>query len=204
MSQSPIWAKIPPKSSFFACFRPRDSCVCPLSKQRISIRHRRAMRTWKPKEVPLVLDALRADRIAYGEMTAIDEQVWRELAFRFTNKQTGACFPAYETIAVHVGCCRRTVGNSIKRLKEAGWLRWKRRWWRRRVPGGIEVAADSNSYEVRIPRRWWRSIHEGKPCQRTTALLLKIGAAHLMNAAKACVPAPVPPVTVVPDSYGGN
>ena len=160
---------------------------------------------WTPPQVPAVLDALRADRIAKGTLTAIDELVWRELTFRFTNKQTGACFPSYETLATHAGCCRRTVGNSIKRLKEAGWLRWKRRWWRRRVPGGIEVAADSNSYEVRIPRRWWRSIHEGKPCQRTTALLFKIGAAHLMNAAKKCsTPLPVPPAPAVPPAYGGN
>ena len=103
------------------------------------------MLTWKPNQVPVVLDALRADRIALGALTPLDELIWRELAFRFTNKKTGACFPSYETIAVHAGCCRRTVGNSIKRLKEAGWLRWKRRWWRRKVPGGIEVAADSNN-----------------------------------------------------------
>jgi hypothetical protein len=163
------------------------------------------MFTWTPKELPLVLDALRADRIATGELTAIDELVWRELAFRFTNKKTGACFPSYETLAIHAGCCRRTIGNSIKRLKEAGWLRWKRRWWRRKIPGGIEVAADSNSYEVRLPRRWWRSIHEGKACQRTTSLILKIGAAHLMNAARACfTPAPVAPTPTVPPAYGGN
>ena len=163
------------------------------------------MFTWKPKEVPLVLDALRADRIANGELTAIDELVWRELAFRFTNKKTGACFPSYDTIAVHTGCCRRTIGNSIKRLKKAGWLRWKRRWWRRKVPGGIEVAADSNSYEVRIPRRWWRSIHECKPCARTTSLILKIGAAHLMNAARACfTPPPVLPTPELSPTYGSN
>src|SRR5690349_20831149 len=162
------------------------------------------MFSWMPQQVPVVLDALRADRIANGDLTAIDELVWRELAFRFTNKKTGACFPSYATIATHVGCCCRTVGNSIKRLKEAGWLRWKRRWWRCKIPGGIEVAADSNSYEVRIPRRWWRSIHEGKPCSRTTALLLSIGTAHLMNATKKCVHVPVPPVTVVPTSFGGN
>src|SRR5690349_18994916 len=108
------------------------------------------MFSWMPQQVPVVLDALRADRIANGDLTAIDELVWRELTFRFTNKKTGACFPSYATIATHAGCCCRTVGNSIKRLKEAGWLRWKRRWWRRKVPGGIEVAADSNSYEVRV------------------------------------------------------
>jgi len=163
------------------------------------------MFTWKPKEVPLVLDALRADRIANGELTAIDELVWRELAFRFTNKRTGACFPSYETLAIHAGCCKRTIGNSIKRLKEAGWLRWKRRWWRRRVPGGIEVAADSNSYEVRLPRRWWRSVHEGKACARTTHLILSIGAAHLMNATRTCfTPPPVPPTPEVPPSFGSN
>src|SRR3954465_12850585 len=122
------------------------------------------MLRWTPQQVPAVLDALRADRIANGELTAIDELVWRELAFRFTNKKTGACFPSYETIAAHAGCCRRTVANSIKRLKEAGWLRWKRRLWRRKVPGGIEVAADSNSYEVRLPRSCWLFIHEWNLC----------------------------------------
>src|SRR3982750_4740726 len=163
------------------------------------------MFTWKPKEVPLVLDALRADRIANGELTAIDELVWRELAFRFTNKKTGACFPSYEPLPVHAGCCRRTIGNSIKRLKEAGWLRWKRRWWRRRVPGGIEVAADSNSYEVRIPRRWWRSIHEGNACPRPTALIIKIGASHLMNATRKCFkPMPVTPPPTIQPLNGGN
>jgi hypothetical protein len=163
------------------------------------------MFTWKPKEVPLVLDALRADRIATGELTAIDELIWRELAFRFTNKKTGACFPSYETLAVHAGCCRRTVGTSIKRLKEAGWLRWKRRWWRRKIAGGIEVCALSNAYEVRLPRRWWRSIHEGKACARTTSLILKIGAAHLMNAARACfTPPPVLPTPELPPTYGSN
>ena len=163
------------------------------------------MLNWTPQQVPVVLDALRADRIANGELTAIDELVWRELAFRFTNKRTGACFPSYETIAIHTGCCRRTIGNSIKRLKEAGWLRWKRRWWRRKVPGGIEVAADSNSYEVRLPRRWWRSIHECKACPRTTTLIIKIGAAHLMNATRKCfAPPPVSPTPSMPPSYGGN
>jgi Helix-turn-helix domain len=163
------------------------------------------MPTWTPQQIPVVLDALRADRIARGGLTAIDELVWRELAFRFTNKKTGACFPSYETLAIHAGCCRRTIGNSIKRLRDAGWLRWRRRWWRRKLPGGIEVVADSNSYEVRIPRRWWRSIHEGKPCARTTTLLILIGTSHLMNATRACFrSAPDVPTPPVPPSYGDN
>jgi|tagenome__1003787_1003787.scaffolds.fasta_scaffold20394131_1 hypothetical protein len=162
------------------------------------------MFTWSPKKVPAVLDALRADRIANGKLTAIDELVWRELTFRFTNKKSGACFPSYDTLAAHVGCCRRTIATSIKRLKDAGWLRWRRRWWRKRVPGGIKVAADSNSYEVRLPRRWWRSVHECKACPRTTTLIIKIGASHLMNATKKCIKTPPAEKPPLPPSYGDN
>src|SRR5690348_13002253 len=115
-------------------------------------------------------DALRADRIVghYG-LTKTDELVWSTLLHTFFNKLTSACWPSYDTIARHAGCCRRTVASSIKRLRSAGWLRWQRR----RIRFGRRWTQASNEYELRVPRRWGRSVSECKPCARTTSLFIK-------------------------------
>jgi Helix-turn-helix domain len=158
----------------------------------------------KPQQFAMLFDVMRADRIAnWAErpLTAIDELVWRTLYYTFMNHKTGACWPSLKTLALHAGCSRRTACTSIQRLRKAGWLRWQRRW----IPlkRGRYTQAP-NEYELKIPRRWRRSIHECKACARTTRLLINIGTAHLLRPKKG-VPMPVkvepPPL---PKGYGHN
>ncbi len=61
---------------------------------------------------------------AYGAITAKAYQVLAALLYQFHNSKTGKCFPSYERIAEHVGCCRDTVAEAIKALEACGLLTW--------------------------------------------------------------------------------
>ncbi|MDB5244003.1 MAG: helix-turn-helix protein [Spirosoma sp.] len=54
----------------------------------------------------------------------------------------GAIHPTYATIAERAGCCVRTVGNALKRLRGIGLLDWARRM----VRVGQRAAQTSNAY----------------------------------------------------------
>lgn len=155
-----------------------------------------------PMQFAMLFDAMRADRIAaVYVLTAIDELVWRTLYYTFMNHKTGACWPSLKTLALHAGCSRRTACTSIQRLRKAGWLRWQRRWIR--LKRGRFTQAP-NEYELKIPRRWRRSIHECKRCARTTRLLINIGTAHLMRPKKGVEsPQKIEPPPL-PAGYGHN
>jgi hypothetical protein len=154
------------------------------------------------QQLACVFDLMRADRIAKQfTMTAIDELIWRTLFYTFMDRKTGSCWPSLATLALHAGCSRRTACTSIQRLRKAGWLRWVRR--RIQLKGRRWTQAP-NAYEMRIPRRWWRSISECKACARTTRLLIHIGAAHLMRPKKGVeTPQKIEPPPL-PAGYGHN
>ena|SRR5689334_8394517 len=156
----------------------------------------------KPQQFAVLFDAMRADRIAaIFVLTAIDELVWRTLYYTFMDHKKGDCWPSLATLAKHAGCSRRTACTSIKRLRKAGWLRWQRRWARFKRGRFCQM---SNEYELKIPRRWRRSIHECKPCHVTTRLLIHIGAAHLMRPPKKVeMPQKIEPPPL-PAGYGSN
>jgi hypothetical protein len=48
------------------------------------------------------------------------------ILFRFMNAQTGQCNPAEGTLAELMKCTTKTVENCKNRLREHGWLKWKR------------------------------------------------------------------------------
>lgn len=156
----------------------------------------------KPQQTAAALDCLRADRIVgWRPLTPTDELVWRTLYFTFMNKKTGACWPSLQTLADAAGCCRRTACSSIKRLRKAGWLKWCRR--RLRLKRGRWTQA-SNDYELRVPRRWRRTVSECKPCSRTTRIFIHIAAGHLMRPKKGvAAPQKVEPLPL-PQGYGAN
>lgn len=157
----------------------------------------------KPNQWAVLFDAMRADRIAkHFTLTAIDELIWRTLHYTFENHKTGACWPSLSTLAKHAGCSRRTASTSIQRLRKAGWLRWQRRWIRLKR-GRFSQAP--NEYELKIPRRWIRSIQECKACARTTRLFIHIGTAHLMRPKKGVeTPQKIEPPPLLPAGYGHN
>ena len=49
-------------------------------------------------------------------------RVFEVLLFKFCNRQTGECYPSYETIAAAAGIGRRTVAIALKRLEMCGLL----------------------------------------------------------------------------------
>lgn len=156
----------------------------------------------KPNQWAVLFDAMRADRIAkHFKLTAIDELIWRTLHYTFMNHTTGACWPSLSTLAKHAGCSRRTASTSIQRLRKAGWLRWQRRWIRLKR-GRFSQAP--NEYELKIPRRWIRSIQECKACARTTRLLIHIGTAHLMRPKKGVETPQKIQQTEPPPGFGSN
>jgi hypothetical protein len=53
--------------------------------------------------------------------------VLRALLNEFYNKQTGECYPSYETLAVASGCCRETVRKALKALELTGLIEIARR-----------------------------------------------------------------------------
>lgn len=146
-----------------------------------------------------ICDAIRADRIAGTfKLTGLDEIVWRELWFRYRNKNCGECWPSYDTLASTSGVSRRTVATSIKRLRTAGWLRWTRR----RKKLGSRWVSQTNLYEPIIPRRWRRSVSECKSSgSRTTSIFSMVAVAGLNRPAPARPPAKVQPP---PPNLGHN
>jgi hypothetical protein len=157
----------------------------------------------KPRQKTCALDCFRADRIAkLRHLTKADEIVFRELLFRWMNRETGDCWPSLQTIADAAGLCRRTVCSSIQRLRKAGWLKWCRR--RMKLKGGRWTQAP-NDYLLKLPRRWIRTVRECKPCARTTGIFVKVGAGHLMRVKKAVVQAvKAEPAEPLPPNFGSN
>lgn len=53
--------------------------------------------------------------------------VLRALLNQFFNKQTGECYPSYESIAAAAGCCRETVRQKLAALRAVGIIEIVRR-----------------------------------------------------------------------------
>ncbi len=98
---------------------------------------------------------------AYGAVTAKAYQVLAALLYQFHNSKTGMCFPSYERIAEHVGCCRDTVAEAIKALGACGLLTWVNTLKRVHIEGPAlfgsartgrtRVYRSSNSYRLIDP-----------------------------------------------------
>jgi len=67
------------------------------------------------------LEAVRFDR----SLLPIDYKVASALA-KHMNSQTGQCNPSDPLLALEVGCSVRTVNRARERLRDAGWIAWRR------------------------------------------------------------------------------
>ena len=149
-----------------------------------------------PQQTAAAIDCLCADRkVGEFDITLSAVQVWRTLLFKFRNKLTGECWPSRASIAAAAGVSLRTVANAIKELRRAGWLTW----WRRRRG----KRQDSSIYELRIPRRWRRTVSECKKCPGTTSISTKVAAGQLTRTDKVFAQA-VKETVAVPPGYGDN
>src|SRR3954452_24685278 len=77
---------------------------------------RNARRIWLTKA-----DRARRD----GHITALHVEIGRALLRRLG--ADGPLDPSHETIAADAGCCARTVGTALRRLRALGLLAWTRR-----------------------------------------------------------------------------
>ena len=62
-----------------------------------------------------------------GPITRTFLDVLEALLWGFHNSHSGACYPAYETIAAKADCHRSTVAEALKALEWAGVLTWQNR-----------------------------------------------------------------------------
>jgi hypothetical protein len=107
-----------------------------------------------------------------GPITRTFLDVLEALLWSFHNSRTGACYPAYETIAAKADCHRSTVAEALKALEWAGVLTWQNRitrilvcerdlfgQWARRW----QVVRTSNAYVFRDPKPVPRQIPTETP-----------------------------------------
>ena len=107
-----------------------------------------------------------------GPITRTFLDVLQALLWGFHNSRSGACYPAYETIAAKAGCHRSTVAEALKALEWAGVLTWQNRiirilvrerdlfgQWTRRW----QVVRTSNAYVFRDPKPAPREIPTETP-----------------------------------------
>ena len=91
-----------------------------------------------------------------------------EALLDFVDNATGALFPGYATIAERAGCCVRSVGYAIDKLRRAGVLDWDTVCHFDSDNG--QLAQDSNRYHL-APAHEWRgygAMPPAPPPQRDT------------------------------------
>jgi helix-turn-helix protein len=97
-----------------------------------------------------------------GPITRAFLEVLQALLWQFHNSRSGACFPAYESVAERAGCARSTVAAALKALELAGVLSWQHRITRVRERCTDLLGNDgwqwrvhrrSNAYAFRDPQR---------------------------------------------------
>lgn len=81
-------------------------------------------------------------------------QVLHALIFDFLNYASGELDPSYEAIARKANVCRRTVANSLKRLRELGILNWVKRCAEKMVDGRFTLEQETNAYAILPPSQW--------------------------------------------------
>lgn len=64
-------------------------------------------------------------------------------SLNYRSNKKGYCWPAYETIAEDVGCCRKSAISAVKRLEEYGYLTRQTRFYK-----GIIGRKTSNGYFI--------------------------------------------------------
>jgi hypothetical protein len=77
------------------------------------------------------------------------------LVLDFQNFRTGRLDPSYDAIARKAGCCRRTVADALRRLRDLGMLGWLRRCEEDRDKAGrFRLRQRTNAYGLMPPSQW--------------------------------------------------
>jgi hypothetical protein len=85
------------------------------------------------------------------------------LAFDFLNYTTGRLDPGHDAIAAKVGCCPRTVGTALAKLRTLGMLGWLRRCEEERdAEGRFRLRQRTNAYAL-LPPSQWRGYRDNAP-----------------------------------------
>ncbi len=116
----------------------------------------------QPQNPFLDAEPWRMDRVAEAVDQAVDEttegltdfdrRVYAAIAAYAFDEAT--CHPSQEQIAGDLGCWRESVNRSVRRLREAGWLRIVERRWSR-------------------GSRWWHNVYELLAAYAVSVLTLK-------------------------------
>src|SRR3954451_21507050 len=81
--------------------------------------------------------------------------VFYVLALDFQNFRTGRLDPSLDAIAEKAGCCRRTVGTALARLRDLGLLTWQRRCREDKDElGRFRLRQETNAYGLLPPSQW--------------------------------------------------
>jgi len=93
--------------------------------------------------------------------TALD--VLYVLTFDFLNYATGRLDPSHDAIAAKVGCCPRTVGTALAKLRDLGVLGWLRRCEEDRGEDGrFRLRQRTNAYAL-LPSSGWKGYRDNAP-----------------------------------------
>src|SRR4051812_46707960 len=81
--------------------------------------------------------------------------VFYALALDFQNFRTGRLDPSLDAIAYKAGCCRRSVGRALARLRDLGMVSWQRRCREDRdEQGRFRLRQETNAYAMLPPSQW--------------------------------------------------